>query len=144
MLIRDMCVAATNVRRIADMHPQGGAAMNDRTCRAYIQAGVAAFHIEDQVQAKRCGALASKQFASEAGFLTRIKAAVNAREDLHSDIVIIARSDCADTYGLATAIDRVRKALSLGADVGFLEGLQTEDDARQVIAALAPHPVYDG
>lgn len=144
MLIRDMCVATKIVRHFADLYRQGGAAMNDRTCRAYIQAGVAAFHIEDQVQAKRCGALASKQFASEAEFLTRIKAAVNAREDLQSDIVIIARSDCADTYGLETAIDRVRKAINLGADVGFLEGLQTEDDARQVVAALAPHPVYDG
>lgn len=119
----------------------GGASMNDRTCRAYIRAGVAAFHIEDQVQSKKCGALDSKQYASREEFLIRISAAVNARKSLESDIVIVARSDCAQDLGFDEAIRRVKDALALGADVGFIEGIQNRSDAELVVRSLAPHPV---
>ena len=51
-----------------------------RTVQKYIRAGLAACHIEDQVQTKRCGHLMGKQVVSREEFVTRIRAAVIARD----------------------------------------------------------------
>ncbi len=53
-----------------------------RTVTQYVRAGVAALHIEDQVQTKRCGHLLGKQVVSREEFLTRIRAAVIARDSI--------------------------------------------------------------
>ncbi|KAM5543007.1 hypothetical protein V8D89_003391 [Ganoderma adspersum] len=58
----------------------GGPAMVGRTVTQYARAGVAACHIEDQVQTKRCGHLLGKQVVSREEFVTRIRAAVIARD----------------------------------------------------------------
>lgn len=50
--------------------------------KKYAQAGIAAMHIEDQVQTKRCGHLMGKQVVSREEFLTRIRAAVIARDSI--------------------------------------------------------------
>lgn len=60
----------------------GGTAMVARTVYQYIRAGVAAMHIEDQVQTKRCGHLIGKQVVSREEFVTRIRAAVIARDSI--------------------------------------------------------------
>ncbi|OQV00282.1 hypothetical protein CLAIMM_05800 [Cladophialophora immunda] len=65
---------------IADADTGYGAPINvGRTVAAYIRAGVAAFHLEDQVVNKRCGHLAGKQLVSKDEYLTRIRAAVETR-----------------------------------------------------------------
>ena len=53
-----------------------------RTVTQYARAGVAAMHIEDQVQTKRCGHLLGKSVVSREEFLTRIRAAVIARDSI--------------------------------------------------------------
>jgi 2-methylisocitrate lyase-like PEP mutase family enzyme len=53
-----------------------------RTVTKYIRAGLAACHIEDQVQTKRCGHLMGKQVVSREEFITRIRAAVIARDSV--------------------------------------------------------------
>jgi 2-methylisocitrate lyase-like PEP mutase family enzyme len=53
-----------------------------RTVQQYIRAGIAALHIEDQVQTKRCGHLLGKQVVSREEFLVRIRAAVMARDSM--------------------------------------------------------------
>ncbi|CAE6449459.1 unnamed protein product [Rhizoctonia solani] len=58
----------------------GGPAMVARTVQMYDRAGVAGLHIEDQVQTKRCGHLLGKQVVSTEEFVTRIRAAVQARD----------------------------------------------------------------
>jgi 2-methylisocitrate lyase-like PEP mutase family enzyme len=59
-----------------------------RTITQYARAGVAACHIEDQVQTKRCGHLMGKQVVSREEFLVRIRAAVIARDSIpDSDFV---------------------------------------------------------
>lgn len=62
-----------------------------RTVRQYARAGIAACHIEDQVQTKRCGHLMGKQVVSREEFITRIRAAVIARDGIPggSDFVSI-------------------------------------------------------
>ncbi|CBQ70516.1 related to carboxyphosphonoenolpyruvate phosphonomutase [Sporisorium reilianum SRZ2] len=118
----------------------GGAPQVARTVHEYHRAGIAALHIEDQVQSKRCGHLDSKQLVSRAEFLTRITAAVHARDSLacptHDRILLIARTDALAVHGLDEAIARLRLAHAAGADMGFLEGMRSNDDVRTALSAL--------
>jgi 2-methylisocitrate lyase-like PEP mutase family enzyme len=68
---------------IADADTGFGGPINvARTVSSYISAGVAGLHIEDQVQTKRCGHLMGKQVVSREEFVTRIRAAVLARDTI--------------------------------------------------------------
>ncbi|KJA28893.1 hypothetical protein HYPSUDRAFT_197036 [Hypholoma sublateritium FD-334 SS-4] len=120
----------------------GGPANVARTVQQYIQAGIAGLHIEDQVQTKRCGHLMGKQVVSREEFLTRIRAAVHARDAVPgSDFVIIGRTDSAQVLGMEEAVTRLQLASAAGADVCFIEGVKTEELLRSTVAALAPKPV---
>ncbi|KAH8699102.1 Pyruvate/Phosphoenolpyruvate kinase-like domain-containing protein [Talaromyces proteolyticus] len=124
----------------------GGPLMVARTVQAYMTAGVAAMHLEDQVVTKRCGHLANKELVDEDVYLSRIRAAVMAREELATawpgmDIVIIARTDSLQSLGYDVAVSRLKKAISLGADVAFLEGMTSMEQCRSVCTDLAPAPV---
>ncbi len=115
--------------------------MVGRTTQQYIQAGVAAFHLEDQVVNKRCGHLRNKELVEEEVYLTRIRAAVNARAQADADIVIIARTDALQSLGYDEAVSRLKAAITAGADVAFLEGISSKEQARKVCQELAPTPV---
>lgn len=80
----------------------GGPAMVARTVTQYARAGVAGLHIEDQVQTKRCGHLLGKQVVSREEFVTRIRAAVIARDSIPggSDFV----SDVSLSLGVTSVI----------------------------------------
>lgn len=121
----------------------GGAANVARTVKKYAQAGIAGLHIEDQVQTKRCGHLMGKQVVSRQEFLTRIRAAVQARDAIPggSDFVIIGRTDAAQVLGMEEAIMRLRLAADAGADVCFIEGVKSQELLETTVAALAPTPV---
>ncbi|KKK20510.1 hypothetical protein P175DRAFT_0524055 [Aspergillus ochraceoroseus IBT 24754] len=119
----------------------GGSLMVHRTVTEYIRAGVAALHLEDQPITKRCGHLSNKQLVSEEEYLSRIRAAVNARCRSNGDIVLIARTDALQSLGYEEAISRLKGAIELGADVAFLEGVASKEQARQVCEALKPTPV---
>ncbi|KAL0573160.1 hypothetical protein V5O48_008791 [Marasmius crinis-equi] len=121
----------------------GGPANVARTVKSYIRAGIAALHIEDQVQTKRCGHLMGKQVVSREEFLTRIRAAVLARDSIPggSDFVIIGRTDSAQVLGMDEAIIRLKLAAAAGADVCFIEGVKTKELLESTVNALAPTPV---
>ncbi|EJD53670.1 oxaloacetate acetylhydrolase [Auricularia subglabra TFB-10046 SS5] len=119
----------------------GGPIMVARTVQKYEKAGVAALHIEDQVQTKRCGHLLGKAVVSVDEYLARIRAAVHARDRLGSDMVIIARSDAAQVNGMDDAIARLKAAAAAGADVAFIEGVRTKEALQRTVAALHPTPV---
>ncbi|TDL21561.1 oxaloacetate acetylhydrolase [Rickenella mellea] len=121
----------------------GGPVMVARTVTQYARAGVAAMHIEDQVQTKRCGHLLGKSVVSREEFLTRIRAAVAARDAIPggSDFVIIGRTDSAQVLGMDEAITRLRLAADAGADVCFIEGVRTKELLEATVNALAPKPV---
>ncbi|KAG5333110.1 hypothetical protein C0989_006286 [Termitomyces sp. Mn162] len=88
-----------------------------RTVTAYARAGIAGLHIEDQVQSKRCGHLLGKQIAPVSEFIARIRAAVAARARLPGcDIVLIARTDAAQGFGMDEALKRLKLAIKAGAD----------------------------
>lgn len=119
----------------------GGPNMVARTVAAYDRAGVAGFHIEDQIQTKRCGHLGGKEVVSIDAFEQRVRAASQARDRLHSDIVIIARTDALQTNDFDEAISRLKTAIAAGADVAFLEGVTTAEEARRTCELLSPTPV---
>ncbi|KAF5383840.1 hypothetical protein D9615_003857 [Tricholomella constricta] len=120
----------------------GGPVMVARTVTAYARAGVAALHIEDQVQAKRCGHLLGKQIAPLPEFIARIRAAVAARAKISDgDIVLIARTDAAQGLGMDEALKRLKMAVEAGADVAFLEGVRSREEVVRTVKELAPTPV---
>jgi 2-methylisocitrate lyase-like PEP mutase family enzyme len=63
-----------------------------RTVYQYARAGVAGMHIEDQVQTKRCGHLMGKQVVSREEFVTRIRAAVIARDSIPGGSNFVSRA----------------------------------------------------
>lgn len=122
---------------IADADTGYGAPINvSRTVAAYISAGVAALHLEDQVVHKRCGHMAGKQLVSKEEYVTRIQAAVETRRRLQSDIVIIARTDALQSLGLEESIARLQAAVEAGADVAFLEAISTREEAEAVCSTF--------
>ena len=127
---------------IADMDTgYGGPMVIDRSVQQYHLAGVAGFHIEDQVMQKRCGHLQGKEVVDIDTYISRIKACVAAAKRLRSDIVIIARTDALQSRGYDECISRLRRARDEGADMGILEGFSSKAQARQAVKDLAPWPL---
>ena len=114
---------------LVDVDTGWGMAFNiSRTIREMIRAQAAAVHIEDQIQAKRCGHRPNKQIVSAGEMVDRIKAAVDGRTD--DDFVIIARTDAFANEGREAALERVRRYVEAGADMIFPEALYTLEDYR--------------
>jgi 2-methylisocitrate lyase-like PEP mutase family enzyme len=126
-----LTVEAVGIPVIADADTGYGNAINViRTVREYEKSGVAAFHIEDQVNPKKCGHYEGKEVISTAEMVGKIHAAADTRQD--PDLVIIARSDARAVEGLQAAIDRINTYLEAGADVGFVEAPQNVEELRTV------------
>lgn len=139
-------LASSNLKNIvpviADADTGFGSALNvARTTAGYINSNVAALHIEDQSQHKRCGHLSGKQLVNNDEFITRIRAAAVTREKMGRDIIIIARTDCLQKFGFEEAIKRLKNAVSAGADVAFIEGIPDHETGKRMCEALAPTPV---
>ena len=105
-----------------------------RAVREFEARGVAGVHIEDQVSPKRCGHLDGKEIVPQGEFLSKIKAAVAARRD--PDFLIIARTDSRAVAGFDEAIVRANAALAAGADMAFVEAVQSAEEL-----ALVPQRV---
>jgi methylisocitrate lyase len=99
----------------------GGAFNIARSIRSLIRAGAAGCHIEDQVQAKRCGHRPGKAIVPSEEMVDRIKAAVDARTD--ASFVIMARTDALANEGLSAALDRASACVEAGADMVFPEAV---------------------
>lgn len=112
----------------------GGAFMIARTIREMSRAGAAGCHIEDQVQAKRCGHRPGKELVSAREMCDRIRAAADARTD--AQFVIMARTDAHASEGLDAAIGRAQAYAAAGADMIFAEALATLDEYRAFTSAL--------
>src|SRR5512147_1179169 len=122
----------TDVRRITDItelpvlvdiDTGWGSAFNiARTIKSMIKFGAAAVHIEDQVQAKRCGHRPGKAIVPREEMVDRIKAAVDARTD--PEFVIMARTDAIAVEGIDSAIDRAVACVAAGADMVFPEAVK--------------------
>jgi 2-methylisocitrate lyase-like PEP mutase family enzyme len=123
--------AAVPIPVIADADTGYGNQLNvTRTVREYERRGVAAIHIEDQVAPKRCGHQEGKEIVPRGEFVAKIRAAVAARRD--PDFMIIARTDARAVEGFDAAIDRANAALDAGADMAYVEAMETQDELQAV------------
>ncbi len=121
----------TDIRRITDACPLpllvdadtgwGGAFNIARTVKSFIKFGAAGLHIEDQVQAKRCGHRPGKEVVSRQEMVDRVKAAVDARTD--AAFVVMARTDALAVEGIERAIERAVACVEAGADMIFPEAM---------------------
>jgi methylisocitrate lyase len=144
--LNDVCedarriVAATSLPLLVDADTGWGSAfMIGRAIRELTRAGAAGCHLEDQVQAKRCGHRPGKELVSTEEMCDRVKAAVDARTD--PAFVVIARTDAHAIEGLAATIARAQAYVAAGADMIFAEALATLDEYRQFTSMLGATPV---
>jgi methylisocitrate lyase len=108
--------------------------MTHRVVRELIRAEAAGLHLEDQIDAKRCGHRPGKQLVTASEMKDRLKAALDARTD--PDFVVTARTDAAGVEGLEAAIERANQYAEVGADMIFAEALTSLDDYRRFAAAI--------
>src|SRR5262245_20176603 len=132
-------VDATKLPLISDADTGFGEALNvERTVRLFEKAGVAGIHLEDQEMPKRCGHLSGKSLVSQDVMCAKLRAAVAARRD--PGFVIIARTDARGVTNFADAVQRANAYLAAGADMIFVEALQSAEEfaafAQQVKAPL--------
>jgi 2-methylisocitrate lyase-like PEP mutase family enzyme len=124
--LRHIC-RATTIPVIADADTGYGNIINvRRTVREYERAGVAGFHIEDQVFPKKCGFMEGKAVIPRDEHVQKIRAALDARSD--PDTVIIARTDALAPNGWEDALTRARAYREAGADLVFVDGIRTKDE----------------
>ncbi|HEY7186522.1 MAG TPA: isocitrate lyase/PEP mutase family protein [Vicinamibacterales bacterium] len=127
---RNIC-HAVSIPLIGDGDTGFGSAQNiKRTVQGYADAGFAGIMLEDQVAPKRCGHVEGKSVVDRTEALTRIRAAVDAR-DAGADIVIMARTDARACVSLDEAIERCLAFRELGADITFLEAPVSEAEMRR-------------
>ena len=114
--------ATTDLPLLVDVDTGFGSAFNiARTVKSLIREGAGALHLEDQVQAKRCGHRPGKELVSADEMSDRLKAAVDARSD--PSFVIMARTDALAGEGLQAALARVQAYVAAGADMIFAEAV---------------------
>ncbi|MEE6246150.1 MAG: isocitrate lyase/PEP mutase family protein [Thermoproteota archaeon] len=134
--VRNIC-DATNVPVIADADTGYGNSINTmRTIRAYIQAGAAGLILEDQKWPKKCGHMKGKEVIESDEMAYKIQAAVEARDEEKSDLVIIARTDSYASGGIEESLKRIKLYQKAGADVLFVEAPLDSNDLKKISRAV--------
>ena len=139
MMAARLMVNAVSVPVIVDADTAyGNAVIATRTTRDLIQAGAAAMQIEDQVTPKRCGWVAGKELIPLDEAVGKLRAAADVRDGLDPDFVIVARTDSRGAVGggLDEAVRRGRAYAQAGADLVFVEGLQSPAELETVIREI--------
>ena len=122
----------TNLPTIVDVDT--GFKSCEETIKTFEKFGIAAVHIEDQIEQKRCGHLDNKELISKEEMVNKIKKCVNARTD--KNFKIIARSDAKDVEGIDKMIDRCKSYIDAGAEIIFPEALKDEKEFEIVRKSL--------
>jgi len=105
--------------------------------RAFEDAGAGAVQIEDQLLPKKCGHLNNKKLADAHDMAAKIAAANKARRHLY----IVARTDPAESEGIAGMVARAKLYLQAGADAIFPEPLTSAEMFAEVARQLPGVPL---
>ncbi len=122
----------TNLPTIVDIDT--GFKSCKETIETFEEFGVAAVHLEDQIEQKRCGHLDNKELISTEKMVSKIKECVSSRKD--NNFKIIARSDAKNVEGIDRMIDRCKAYVDAGAEVIFPEALKDEKEFELVRKSL--------
>ncbi|MEJ5903010.1 MULTISPECIES: isocitrate lyase/PEP mutase family protein [Ochrobactrum] len=132
--VRTLCTMVS-AGVIADADTGYGGLLNvHHTVRGYEEAGVRAIQIEDQEFPKKCGHTPFKRVVPVEDMVEKIKVAVDARRS--PETLIIARTDARQTDGFEGALKRMEAYGEAGADILFVEALESEDEMRQACRRL--------
>jgi len=101
-----------------------------RTVKEYEKAGIQAIQLEDQTWPKRSGHMAGKSVIPIDEMKSKIKAAVDSRQN--KDTLIIARTDVLALEGFDAAIERGNLFAEWGADIVFVEAPVDEKQVRRI------------
>lgn len=132
-------INAVQVPVIVDADTGFGNALNvRRTVRELIQAGAAGMLLEDQQSPKRSEFVAGIEVISVEEAIGKLRAAVDMRNDLDRDFVIIARTDSRVAVGgsLDEALRRGNAYADAGADVIFLAAPQSPEEIRHLLREI--------
>jgi 2,3-dimethylmalate lyase len=122
---------SVNIPLIADADTGFGNSANVyRTVREYEKAGAAAIQLEDQMWPKRSSGMSGKKVIAAEMMVEKIKAAVDARRN--PDTVLVIRTDAIATDGFEEALRRGGLYAEAGADVLFIEAPATEAEIRLI------------
>lgn len=117
-------VLATDKPILADGEAGFGSVLSvQRLVWELERAGAAGMHIEDQDVPRRCGHYEGKKLVPAEEHAGRIRAAVAARTN--PDFVIVSRTDAVAVHGFEEAVARSRRYVEAGADIVFIEGMET-------------------
>ena len=122
----------TNLPTIVDIDT--GFKSCEETVKTFENHGIAAVHIEDQIERKRCGHLDNKELISRDEMIKKIQKCVGSRKD--NNFKIIARSDAKNVEGLEKMIDRCKSYIDAGAEIIFPEALKDEKEFEIVRKSL--------
>ncbi len=122
----------TNLPTIVDIDT--GFKSCKETIETFEEFGVAAVHLEDQIEQKRCGHLDNKELISKDKMVSKIKECVSAKKD--KNFKIIARSDAKSVEGIDSMIDRCKAYVDAGAEIIFPEALKDESEFELVRKSL--------
>ena len=133
---RQMIEATKDIPLIGDGDTGGGNAMNvKRTVKGYAAAGFSGILIEDQTWPKSCGHVRGKRVVSREEAVARVKAACDARDEPGGcGIVIVARTDAKQAVSFQEAIERAELFADAGADVVFVDALESVAEMRTLCA----------
>lgn len=123
--------SVTELPILVDIDTGFGNAFNiERTIKSLIAAGASGVHLEDQVQAKRCGHRPRKELVNTEEMCDRIKAALDA--NTQPNFTIMARTDALAVEGMSATLDRIAQYVDTGAQMIFFEGATALNDYLQV------------
>ncbi|NNE88296.1 MAG: carboxyvinyl-carboxyphosphonate phosphorylmutase [Silicimonas sp.] len=126
----------TDLPLVVDIDTGFGNAINaHRTVRMIERAGATAMQMEDQVFPKKCGHFAGKAVIPLEEAVSKVKAAVDAREDANT--LIIARTDVRAIHGLDAALDRAEAFIEAGADMTFVEAPASIEEMQAITGQLS-------
>ena len=132
---RDMTRAVT-IPVIADADTgYGGPSNIERTVREYVQSGVAAIHLEDQVAPKRCGQMAGIRLIDARENERRLRCALQSRGS--DPLLIIGRTDALPAVGIDEAVARAKRYQDAGVDLVFVDGIKTVAEVEAVARRVA-------
>ncbi|MEE9275724.1 MAG: methylisocitrate lyase [bacterium] len=130
---------AVSLPLIVDADTGYGNAVNVvRTVADLERAGAACIQLEDQISPKRCGHISGKEVVERAEFMGKIRAAADHRRD--PALAIMARTDARATHGMEEAVARGCEAREAGADLIFIEALETPEEFAE-FARRCPGPL---
>jgi 2-methylisocitrate lyase-like PEP mutase family enzyme len=109
-----------------------------RTVESVIRAGAAGLFIEDQVAPKRCGFVKGKELIPVEEAVGKYRAAVDVRNELDPDFVLMSRTDARGAVGgsLDEVLRRGEAYLKAGIDILYVEALQSREELRTVREAF--------